>query len=55
MKKKIFKQPTFYIATVSLFLTLFFVIQEGAVALLGSILWLLTCIVSLYKANKTAR
>lgn len=53
MNKEIFKQSKFYIAIVSFFVALFYISQEGLVAMLGSFFWFLTFIVSLYKANKT--
>ena len=53
MNKEIFKQSKFYIAIVSFFVALFYISQEGSVAMLGSFFWFLIFIVSLYKANKT--
>lgn len=52
MNREIFKQSKFYIAVISFFLTVFFIFREGAVAKLGALLWFLTFVVSLYKANR---
>ena len=55
MNKEIFKQSKFYIAIVSFLVALFYISQEGLVAMLGSFFWFLTFIVSLYKANKKTK